>query len=160
MAWTFDEGAVYHKAQELPLARAEALIHSSADRFERLAREALAAIVSKLRADGHEPVATAMVGDRAKVLPPLESILKSHPLVHAAEGELYRHALLRATEACRIPACLLPAGKLSALAATTLGVSPANLAAQLAAIGKASGRPWAKDQKEATLAAWIALARG
>ncbi len=47
MASTFDEGAVYHKGQELPLARAEALIRSLEERFKRLAREALAALASE-----------------------------------------------------------------------------------------------------------------
>ena len=30
--------------------------------------------------------------------------------------------------------------------------------ARLAAVGKASRRPWAEEQKQATLAAWLALA--
>ncbi len=157
LASTFDEGAVYHKGRELPLARAEVLIRSSEERFERLAREALAALATELRAAGYEPVASALVGG-ARPLPPLASILKSHALVHAAEGELYRRVLLRASEGCGIPARLLPADGLLSAAALALPVSPRVLAARLAAIGKASGRPWASDQKQSALAAWVALA--
>jgi len=43
-------------------------------------------------------------------------------------------------------------------AATAAGLTPARLAARLAALGKASGKPWAADQKQATLAAWLSLA--
>lgn len=157
MASTFAEGAVYHVGQELPLARAEELIRSSEERFERLAREALAALASELRTAGCEPVASVVLGG-ARALPPLASILRSHPLVHAAEGELYRRVLLGASQACGIPARLLPAARVLPLAASALRVSPASLSVRLAALGKASGRPWARDQKEAALAAWIDLA--
>ncbi len=158
VATTFDEGAVYHKGQELPLDQAEAFLRTSAERFERLATEALAALAAELRAGGREPVASAMVG-AARPLPPLASILRSHPLVHAAEAELYRRVFLRASEtACRLPPRLLPAEALAGQASRTLRQSPARLEARLAALGKASGKPWTRDQKEATLAAWIALA--
>lgn len=156
MASTFDEGAVFHQGRGLPLARAEAFIQSSEERFLRLAREALAGLASELRAAGYEPVASALFGG-ARALPPLVSILKSHALVHAAEGELYRRVLLLASEACGIPARLLSGEALPA-ATRALRAHPRRLAAQLAAMGTASGRPWAQDQKESALAAWIALA--
>jgi hypothetical protein len=158
MATTFDEGAVYHKSQELSLARAEALIRSSEERFERAAREALADLAAELRAAGCEPVGSGLVSGNGKPLPPLASILRSHALVHAAEGELYRRVLSRASEACCIPALSIRAREIEARAAGALEIAPAQLPARLAALGKASGRPWARDQKESALAAWIALA--
>ena len=158
MARTFDEGAVYHKGQELPFTQAQALIRSSEERFERTAREALRDLAAELRAAGCEPVASGLVSGDGKALPPLTSILRSHALVHAAEGELYRRILLRASEACRIPAIPIAAKEIEARAAGALGIASARLPARLAALGKASGRPWARDQKESTLAAWIALA--
>jgi hypothetical protein len=157
MATTFDEGAVYHKSQELPLARADALIRSSEEKFERIAREALAALVAELRTAGCETVASVLVGGAGKALPPLESIVKSHALVHAAEGELYRRVLRRASEACHIPVLEIPAKEIGARAARALGIAPAQLTARLAALGKAAGRPWARDQKDSALAAWVAL---
>jgi hypothetical protein len=158
MAGTFDEGAVYHKGQGLPFTQAEAHIRSSEERFERTAREALADLAAELRTAGCEPVASGLVSGNGRALPPLASILRSHALVHAAEGELYRRVLLRASEACRIPALPIPAKEIEARAAGALGIAPARLPARLAALGKASGRPWARDQKESALAAWIALA--
>lgn len=158
MATTFDEGAVYHVGRELPLPRAEALLRSSEERFLRLARTALADLADELRAGGCEPVASAVVSGGGRPLPPLQAILRSHPLVHAAEGELYRQVLLRASEECRLPVQRVPAKELPALAARALGVTPERLGARLAALGRAAGRPWARDQKESALAAWIALA--
>ena len=158
MATTFDEGAVYHKGQELSVARAEALIRSSEERFERTARETLVDLAAELRAAGCEPVASGLVSGDGKPLPPLASILRSHVLVHAAEADLYRRVLLRASENLRIPVHKIPAREIEARAAGALGIDPARLPARLAALGKASGRPWARDQKESALAAWIALA--
>lgn len=158
MATTFDEGAVYHKSQELPLARAEELVRSSEEKFERIARAGLVDLITELRTTGCEPVRTGLVSGGGKPLPPLASIVKSHALVHAAEGELYRRVLLRASEACRIPALQISASEISARAARALEIAPAQLPARLAALGKASGRPWARDQKESALAAWVALA--
>jgi hypothetical protein len=158
LAFTFDEGAVYHKGRERSLPEAEALVRAAEERFGRLAREALAALAADLRAAGCEPVSAVVAGGSARPLPPLASILKSHPLVHAAEADLYRRVLLRASEAIGLPARLLPAAEVAPLAARALGIGPAALAARLAALGKASGRPWARDHKEAAMGAWIGLA--
>ena len=157
MATTFDEGAVYHKGQDLPFDRAEALIRSSEDKFERTARQALSELVAELKAAGCEAVASGLVSGGGKAPPPLASILRSHALVHAAEGELYRRVLVRACEACGIRALPIPAKEIELRAAGALGIAPVELPARLAALGKRAGRPWARDQKDSALAAWIAL---
>lgn len=99
-----------------------------------------------------------MVAPAGKPLPPIETILKRHPLVHAAEGELYRRVFSEAGAALGFRPTRLPANALARSAATAAGLTPAKLTAQLAAMGKASEKPWAADQKQATLVAWLALA--
>ena len=158
VATTFGEGAVYHKSQNLPLDAAEELIRSSTAKFERHALEGLRDLVGSLRAGGREIVAAGILSGGGKALPPLASIVRSHALVHAAEGELYRQVFRRACEGCGIASVPIGARDLEKRAASSLGTAPAQLAARLAALGKASGKPWAKDQKECALAAWIALA--
>ncbi len=93
VATTFEEGAVFHMGQELPLDEARALIRDSEVRFTERARDQLAAFVAQL---GARVVAAGMVAAPPKALPPIESILKAHPLVHAAEGELYRRVFSEA----------------------------------------------------------------
>ncbi len=158
MATSFDTGAVYHAGQALPVARAEALVRSSEQAFATAARASIAAFAAELRDRGLEPIASAVLAGGAKPLPPLETILKSHALVHAAEGELYRRVLARASEACAIPAAFVPAKDLPARVAGAAGIPEKRVVSLLAEIGKASGKPWARDQKEAALAAWLALA--
>ena len=157
LAKDFRTGAVFHAGQELPFAQAQALISSSQRRFEDKARDAIAALVDELRAKGCDVIGSGVVAGNPKPLPPLESVLKSHALVHAAEGQLYRQVMATACEACRIPATLVPAKELAARAARALEISAAELTARMAAMGKASGKPWAADQKEASLAALVVL---
>lgn len=46
------------------------------------------------------------------------------------------------------------------LEARAAGLTETRVASILADVGKASGKPWTKDEKEAALAAWLALAGG
>jgi hypothetical protein len=160
LATTFETGAVYHAGQKLPLERAEALVRSSEEAFEATARAAIAAIVAELREGGLEPSAGAIVGGGGRPLPELGAILRSHALVHAAEGALYRRVLARASEACGLAAALVPASGLAARVAVAARIPEERVASALAELGKASGRPWTRDQKEAALAAWLAIAGG
>ena len=157
LATTFETGAVYHAAQALPIAEADALVRASEQRFAAAARDGIAALAAELRGRGLDPVASAVLAGSARPLPPLASILRSHALVHAAEGALYRSVLAGASEACAIPAALVPARELAPRVAAASGFPEARLSSALAEMGKASGRPWARDQKDAALAAWLAL---
>jgi hypothetical protein len=160
MATTFETGAVYHAGQKLPLERAEALVRSSGQAFEATARASIAAVLAELRERGLAPSASAILRGGGRPLPPLATILRSHALVHAAEGELYRTVLARASEACGLTAAFVPASGLAARVAGAVRIPEARVVSMLAELGKASGRPWTRDQKEATLAAWLALAGG
>lgn len=155
VATTFEEGAVFHTAQRLSLEKARLLVRTSEATFVARARVQLAAFVSKLEAT---VVAAGMAAGPPKTLPPIETILKAHPMLHAAEGELYRRVFAEAAATLRVPLARVPVDALSARAAAELEMGSAELAARLAAMGKASGRPWAADQKNAALAAWLAWA--
>jgi hypothetical protein len=158
LAATFESGAVYHVGQRLPVDEAEALVRSSEQRFVAAARDSIAALAAELRARGLEPCAAAILAGGARPLPPLAAILRSHALVHAAEGALYRRVLAAASEACAIPATFVPLKDLPSRVAARARLPERQVASVLAEIGKASGRPWARDQKDAALAAWAVLA--
>jgi hypothetical protein len=157
MAADFGEAAAYHASQELSVAKAEALIGSAEAKFERSAHAAIGELIEELRLSDREAFASAIVGGQGKPLPSLESILRSHALVHAAEGELFRRVIAQACAAHRLQTLFVPAKELSSRAAKALGLSATQLALRLAQLGKTSGRPWAQDQKESALAAWTCL---
>jgi hypothetical protein len=54
---------------------------------------------------------------------------------------------------------VVPARELVPVAEAILGQDAATLRQTLAALGSALGPPWRKDQKDATLAAWVAVAQ-
>jgi len=153
IAFTFEEGAVFHAAQEMPIAKARAHVERAEARFAELARKQLAAFVGKL---GEDVGAAALAAPAPKPLPAFEAIVKAHPLVHAAEIELYRRVFTSACEALGTPAKRVEAT--DERVASALGWAPARVRERLAVMGKAAGRPWAAEQKEAALAAWIAFA--
>lgn len=155
VATTFEEGAVFHMAQQLDVKAARAYVDNAEARFIADARAQLTSIVAGLDA---RVVAVALVAPPRKRLPPFESILKAHPLLHAAEGELYRRVFAQAAVPTGPEPARVPAEELAARTAKALGLTQALLDSRLSALGKASGKPWAADQKQATLVAWLALA--
>ncbi len=154
VAFTFDEGAVFHVAQNYPLERARILVRERESLFTERARDEIRAFTARVDV---KVVAAGMAAPPIKRLPPLESILKAHPMLHAAEGELYRRVFGDACAKLRARPIRTPVDLLAKNLADALGLKPAALAKRLDAIGKASGKPWAANQKEATLAAWNAL---
>lgn len=157
VATTFDEGAVFHMAQQRPIDEARSFVRDSERRFVARARADLAAFVGAL---GVKVAGATLVAPAPKPVPPFEVILKSHPLIHAAEGELYRRVFAEACAALGAPPKRVPADVLVSGVSAAARLTPANTAAHLALMGKASGKPWAADQKQAALAAWLRLAGG
>lgn len=150
--------AVYHAASELALPAAEKLVRDTTDSARRTARIAIETMINELRAKGYELVAAGIVLGGGRLPPSLEAILRSHPLVHTAEGELFRQALIAASEACELRVSGISGRELYAKVASELGVKAEHLRSQLGEAGKSAGKPWAQDQKEAMAVAWSALA--
>jgi hypothetical protein len=87
----------------------------------------------------------SIVGE-VRNLPPLAVVLRSHPLLHAAEGQLARQALAEAAEREGL---------------TVHSVSPRSLhdmdlTQRVVDLGRAAGPPWRKEHKLAAVAALVA----
>jgi hypothetical protein len=92
-----------------------------------------------------------------KPLPSLDKILSSHALIHAADGELFRGALVHGGRRCRLTAFTITERELLGVASKTLRITEDDLMARLTALGKPFGPPWSQDEKFAALMAWLAL---
>jgi len=90
-------------------------------------------------------------------LPDLEKILVSHSLVHTADGELFRAAILRACGRCGLKTESIKEKELLERAGKIFGVQSAALLRRLTELGKPIGSPWSQDEKFATLAAWLSF---
>jgi hypothetical protein len=141
----------YHAAVGLDIREAGQLVRSHAARAAALAETALRGMVADLRQLGHAVVGCGLLLASGRPLPPLEKILASHPLLHTAEGELFRDALRAACRECGLPLTVVKERELFTRASE-------RIERHVAAMGKGIGPPWRQDEKFAAVAAWLALA--
>jgi hypothetical protein len=148
----------FHAAEGLELKKASALIQRSTDAARTLASRALREAITGIEREGHEVVACGLLLAAGRPLPALPQILASHALIHAADGELFREALLHAGRACGLEVTSVKERELMDRAATALRVPAPELKGRVDALGRPLGPPWRQDEKLATLVAWLALA--
>jgi len=158
---TLPEGvlATYHAAEPLAPAEAEKSVQRGIAGAERLAAQELGDAVKRLTKAGNTVVGCAVLVGPGMPNWTTAQIVAVHVRMHQAEGELFRNVLVTGAKACRLALTTLPEKTALEAAAKLLGVTRARLDAKVAALGKAAGAPWGKDQKEAAAAALVALAR-
>jgi len=149
----------YHAAAGLDIREAEQSVANCAARAAALAADGLRGMVEDLKRLGHAVVGCGLLLGSGRPLPPLEKILASHPLLHTAEGELFREALRAASRECGLPITEVKERGLFTCAAEGLHLPATRIERHLAALGKAIGPPWRQDEKFAAVAAWLALGR-
>jgi hypothetical protein len=146
----------YHEAEGLPVEEAAKLLDRFEKGAERLAREAIGGVLKALDRRTKRPRACGLLLASGRPLPDLAAILRSHALIHTADGEHFRKALARACEHFGLPVLPVREKEVLELASSALGASPGRLRSQVNNFGRTLGPPWTQDQKLAALAAWIA----
>ena len=150
----------YHEAEGKKPKEAERIVGRCTDSSRRLAREAVWAVLVELRQRQHDVMGCGLLLASGRPLPGnLHAILASHALIHAAEGEMYRDVLRRASEHFSLPVTGVRERDVLARAAEATGVAAPELQSRVAEMGRALGPPWRQDEKLATLAAWLVLAQ-
>ena len=148
---------VFHAAREMPLAEAERFIQRAQEEAGGKAREELRAVIDALRAGDQSVAGSAIITAREMPSRSLEEILRSHSLVHAAEGVFFRSVLRRASEELGLSVLEVPGPDLVGRASQALGLSKDEVPEFLARIGRELGPPWTADHKAASLAAMLVL---
>jgi len=148
----------YHAAAGLNLRDAERMVTNCAARAALLAQRALAAMVQELLSAGYAVTGCGLLLASGRPLPALESILASHPLIHTAEGELFREALRAACRECGVPVAAVKERELFTRGTAELGIPADALQRRLSEMGRAMGTPWRQDEKYAAMVGWLALA--
>lgn len=143
---------IYHRAAEMRGAAALKFVRAAEGAAARRAKKALRAL-----AEGRGLVAAAFLTGTAKLPSELAAILRSHPLIHTAEGVFYREALAAAAEDCGLEVVRIPRRELPQRFASALRTDDTGARDYLTAMGRALGPPWARDQKDAAMAALVAL---
>jgi hypothetical protein len=148
---------VYQASRTLEPARAAEAVEAAEHIAAKQAAAALDRMVRTARDEGVGIHACAVVVGAFARETPLESILRSHALAHAAEGHLYQQALLRGAAANGLEALAVPKRSIWEQGESALGVAADDLRARIDGLRQEIGPPWAEDQKLAALAGWIAL---
>lgn len=151
------EFAPYHAAEGLEPRAAHQHVQASIARARGLAEKAIRDAAQGCAAAGHELSGCAVLVGPGMPDWTTEQILAVHVRMHQAEGELFRDVLAQGARACGVALTTLPEKTALDAAAQALHVTRAQLDAKLAALGKAAGPPWGKDQKEAAAGALVVL---
>lgn len=143
----------YHAAERLDAPDARDMVRRGVVSARRNATREMRGSVDRAREAGHEVAACAVLMGEPMPDWSVDEILAVHFRMHKAEGVLFREALARAADECGLRLVTIPEKGLNDHAGR-------GHVATIAALGKTVGPPWGKDQKEAALAALIALEGG
>ena len=147
----------YHSARELPFPQAEKFIQGAIMSADLAALRAVRFLAVQMAKLDQQIKTCGIVLASGRPLPSLEVTLRSHPMVHTAEGELYRAAIAHAAKRCGWPCLRIPERELYQHASAALRIPETKLKARITEMGDAVGSPWSADEKCATVIAWLAL---
>jgi hypothetical protein len=147
----------YHAAEKLETKEARQIVKRGISAAQLHARRAIRDTVKRTEKRGHRVVGCAVLMGKSMPDWTVEQILAVHFRMHKAEGVLFREALVAAARNSKLKVLEVPEKTLDEFAIQSLGTSTSKLAERIASLGKSIGAPWCRDQKEAAVAAMIAL---
>jgi len=156
--FTYEFRQPYHTAEKMLLGQACEFIARMQAEARRLASRAIRELESRTQEQGMKLTRCGLLLASGRPLPVLEKILASHALIHTADGELFREALLHASARCGLRDFTIKEKELLDRAGQVLDIKSAALMGRVTELGRSFGSPWTQDEKFATLAAWLALA--
>ena len=147
----------YHAAEVLKPAEAARVVKRGVDVAKRIAFREMRRAVKRTRESGFEIRGCGLLVGSPLPDWSVAEILAVHFRMHKAEGVLFREVLAEAAASCDVKLVAIPEKLLLEHAEAALATTAGSLLQQIAALGKSAGPPWGKDQKDAALAAMIAL---
>jgi hypothetical protein len=150
---------VYHEASKLPASQAAELIRRAEAASREAARIAVRDALNHLRSLDLVVTAAGTPSGSRPVPRDLSTVLRSHPMIHTAEGALFQQAVVSACKGCGLEVTSVREREVWFNAATKWGLKEAGLRKQVDSLRKSVGAPWGTDQKIATAFALLALPR-
>jgi hypothetical protein len=155
--FTYEFRQPYHTAEKRPRAEAAEVIAQAESEATKLAGQAIDAAERDLHLVRCKVSSCGLLMASGRPLPDLASILGSHALIHTADGELFRTAVLNASRSRGVAAYTLRERVLIETASQALSLPADKLTRRLTALGAGLGPPWSQDEKFSALVAWLAL---
>jgi hypothetical protein len=147
----------FHAAEKLEPSAARERVEHGVGAAHRIALREMRAAIARESARDNSVAACAVLVGACMPAWTVDEILSVHFRLHKAEGVLFRDVLLQAASECGVRRVEIPEKELMRVAAAALDASESDLARSIALVGKSVGAPWGKDQKDAALAARVAL---
>jgi hypothetical protein len=148
---------VYHKAAELPLSEAVELVSRAEAASEESALTAVKEILDHLGSLAIAVKAGGIPCGSRPVPKDLSAVLRSHPMIHSAEGALFQRAVTSACQGCGLAVISVREREVWRNAASSWSLKEEEMRQQVDGLRKSVGAPWGTDQKTATAFALLAL---
>jgi hypothetical protein len=158
--FTYEFRQPYHSAEKISPAEGRSFISFVKAEARSLGYQAIRSARTSLREQGYELTRCALLLASGRPLPALPRILASHSLIHTADGELFREALLHASKRCGVETFTTKESGLVETASEALSLPSEEIVRRVADLGGEVGAPWAQDEKCSALVAWLSLFRG
>jgi hypothetical protein len=153
--FTYEFRQPYHTAEKLRAQEARAFVARVRSEARRLALRAIRELKAELRDQGYSLTGFGLLLASGRPLPVFAKILAAHSLIHTADGELFRKALLHAAARIGLKPVVIRERELADSASRALHRKPADLAQRISDLGRPLGPPWSQDEKFASLVAWL-----
>jgi hypothetical protein len=137
---------------------ARAFLGKCGNNAKAMAKSAIVDAIDNLNKQRLEVTVACILMRSGKATQDLTAILRSHALIHTAEGEFFRDALKSACEACGLPVSRVAERELTSRSAIAFGLKPKEVESRVLGLGKNLGPPWRQDEKLCALAGWLTLA--
>ena len=147
---------VYHEAAEMALTQATELVKRGTKAAQEAARLAVQDAVEELSTRGVRMDVCGVLSGSTVVPKDLSAVLRSHPMIHSAEGALFKNAIVSACEGRGLTVVLAREREVWARAAAAWQMTEAGLRKKVDGLRKSLGPPWSADHKVATAMALIA----
>jgi hypothetical protein len=154
--FTYEFRQPYHTAGRRPAEASSIIAHVRTD-ARQLAYQAIQSVQTSLHQQNYELKHCGLLLASGRPLPDLPQILSSHALIHTADGELFREALIHASQRGGFEIFTIKESEVLESASHVLHLQPDELVRRLTSLGSTVGSPWTHDEKFAALVAWLSL---
>src|SRR5712671_452503 len=141
---------VYHQASEMPPRQAKELVDRGIKASQVSARLVVNEAVKELRSRGITVNVSGVLCGSAAPTQDLAAILRSHPLIHTAEGALFQNAIVLACESRGLKVVQTREREVWARAAAAWDITESELRKNVELMRKSIGPPWSADHKACT----------
>jgi hypothetical protein len=147
----------YHWVEGRSLPHAERELSRFLARAKAKAYEGVQSLVAEAVRQGHELTTAGILASSGRKGGSLDAILKSHALIHTADGDHFRDALEDACVRSHLGVVRVPLRELDRLAAKALGLTGEAIQGRVKELGRSVGSPWTRDEKTSCLLGWYLL---